>query len=65
MNGSIDKVVEERIKPLLESTMQKYLGITVKEIQADISDNLKKNPLLDFVIDPNVPFKRAKEDTFL
>ena len=62
MNGSIDKVVEERIKPLLESTMQKYLGITVKEIQADISDNLKKNPLLDFVIDPNVPFKRAKED---
>lgn len=62
MSEGLDRVVTEKIKPILESTMHKYLGITVREIEADISDSIKKNPLLDFVIDVNKPFKKAKDD---
>ncbi|MEK6874648.1 MAG: helix-turn-helix domain-containing protein [Nanoarchaeota archaeon] len=58
---SLDIVVEEKVKPLLESAMYRYLGITIKEIQTDITDRLKKSPLLDYVIDPSLPFKEAKD----
>ena len=55
----LEQALEARIKPVLESAMHKYLGVTVAEIEGDISDKLKR-PLLDFVIDTKIPFKKAK-----
>jgi DNA-binding NtrC family response regulator len=57
--SSLDGVVEKKIKPMLDSAMQKYLGIAISEVRADISDKLKKSSL--FIIDTSVPFKEAKK----
>ncbi|MBI4448583.1 hypothetical protein HY641_00960 [Candidatus Woesearchaeota archaeon] len=62
LNHSLDIVVQDKIKPLLDTAMHKYLGITVKEIEKDITDQIKRSPLIDFVIDPNLLFKKAKDE---
>ncbi|MBI4147760.1 hypothetical protein HY490_00545 [Candidatus Woesearchaeota archaeon] len=56
----LERVIEKRIKPLLDDAMQKYLGIRVSEIEHDISDKLKQGTLLLLDIDTAVPFKKAK-----
>ncbi len=57
----IERVLESKIKPLLEDAMQKFLGVTVNEIEADLSDRIKNNPLFEFIITSAFPFKKAKE----
>src|SRR3989338_9338473 len=57
----LEKVITEKVKPLIDSSMQKFLGITIKELSTDISDRLKRTPLLDFKIDTGMPFKKAKK----
>jgi len=61
MPDTLDQVITKKINPMLDSAMHKYLGVTIQEIKADISDKLKKSPLLDTNIDTNIPFKKAKE----
>lgn len=58
---ALDEVVEKRIKPLVDKAMHKYLGITISEIKADVSDRLKKSPLLEYEISTKIPFKKAKK----
>ena len=58
MVESLDVVVEKKVKPMLDDAMKRYLGITVSEIRADISDKLKRSSLLS--IDTSIPFKQAK-----
>ena len=57
----LEKLIDSKVKPLVESAMQKFLGITISEIEDDISDRLKRSPLLEFEIDTSVPFKEAKK----
>jgi len=57
----LERVVNEKIKPIIDSSMQKFLGITIKELSADISDKLKRTPLIDFKADTSMPFKKAKK----
>lgn len=59
---NLEKVIQEKIKPMLDQAMHQYLGITVSEIKEDISDRLKKTPLLDLHVDTLIPFKQAKEE---
>lgn len=58
----IEKALDERVKPLLAEAMHKFLGISVDEIKSDISDKIKKSPLIDYMIDTSIPFKKAKKD---
>ncbi len=58
---SLDYVIDKKVKPLIDKAMKDYLGITVNEIEADISDKLLKSPLLDVDVDTHIPFKKAKE----
>jgi len=57
----LERVIQDKVKPLIDSSMQKFLGITIKELSTDISDRLKRTPLLDFKIDTGMPFKKAKK----
>ena len=57
----LEKVINDKIKPIIDSSMHKFLGITIKELSTDISDRLKRTPLLDFKIDTGMPFKIAKQ----
>jgi DNA-binding NtrC family response regulator len=60
MAGELEKLVESKIKPMLEQAMQKSLGITVAELETDISDKLKRSALLEFEVDTKLKFKDAK-----
>ena len=57
----LERVIQDKVKPLIDSSMQKFLGITIKELSTDISDRLKRTPLLDFKIDTSMLFKKAKK----
>jgi len=59
MPKEMDQALDARIKPVLEDAMHKWLGVTVSEIEEDISDKLKR-PLLDFPVDTSIPFKKSK-----
>lgn len=58
----LEKILDSKVKPIVEEAMQKHLGITINEIETDISDQLKKSPLLDIDIDTSIPFKEAKKN---
>ncbi len=59
MAKELEAVVSRKVKPIVESAMQKVLGVTIDELSNDISTKLT-NPLAGFVIDPKIPFKQAK-----
>jgi DNA-binding NtrC family response regulator len=61
MAETLEKVVKEKVEPLVEEAMHKYLGITVSEIKGDISDRIGKSPLLSYEINTSVSFKVAKK----
>ena len=59
--STIDEIIERKIKPLLDSAMHHYLGVTVEEIRADITDRLRIAPYFEFSTNTDKPFKKAKE----
>ncbi len=61
MVSELEKLIENKVKPMLEEAMQKNLGITVNELETDISDRLKKSALLEFDINTRLKFKDAKK----
>jgi DNA-binding NtrC family response regulator len=61
MDEKLEKLIDEKVRPIVEEAMQKYLGVTVSEIEQDISDKIKKSPLIEFDIDTSIPFKQAKK----
>ena len=61
MAETLEKVLKEKVGPLVEEAMHRYLGITVSEIKGDISDKIGKSPLLSYEINTSVSFKVAKK----
>lgn len=61
MTRDLEKVVRKKVQPIVESSLHKLLGVTIGELNQDITEKLEKNTLLDVVIDTNVPFKQAKQ----
>ncbi len=57
----LELLVENKIKPLIKEAMQKNLGITVVELETNISSKLKKSALLEFSVDTSLGFKKAKK----
>lgn len=58
---NLEEVIDYRVKPMLDSAMRRYLGVTVNEIRSDISDKLRRSTLLDPDIDISMKFKDAKK----
>ena len=56
----LEKVIEQKVKPVINEAMHKFLGVTISEVSSDISDKIKKSPLLDFEIDISLRYKMAK-----
>ncbi|MBI1970732.1 hypothetical protein HYS47_03225 [Candidatus Woesearchaeota archaeon] len=61
MTRDLEKVVKKKVQPIVESSLHKLLGVTIGELSDDITEKLEKHPLLDMVIDTNIPFKQAKQ----
>ncbi len=58
----LEKVLVDKVKPILDDAMSKFLGVTIKEINVDITDKLSKNPLFEFDINMDLPFRKAKDE---
>lgn len=56
----LEKIVDVKVKPLLDKAMQKSLGLTISEIETDISDKLK-DPMSEYHVDLTLKFKDAKK----
>jgi len=56
----LETTLKEKIEPLLEEVMEKHLGITIPQIEADITDKLKQ-PSLNIYIPFHLPFSQAKK----
>ncbi len=61
MEQILENVVK-KVKPILDTAMLKNLGITVSEIEADITDKITKNPLFLFSINTSISFKKSKQE---
>ena len=57
---TLERVIKAKIEPMLEEAMQKFLGITIAELEQDISGKLEQQRLIGFTIRADVPFKEAK-----
>lgn len=58
---SLEKVMKEKVEPILEEAMQKFLGISISKFSDDISDKIEANPLINFEINTALSFKAAKK----
>ncbi|MEM2916405.1 MAG: hypothetical protein QXT19_03565 [Candidatus Woesearchaeota archaeon] len=61
MNSELESAIDQKVKPIVASAMQKFLGIKVANIETDITDQLKNSTLLDIPINTKLPFKEAKK----
>lgn len=61
MPVTLERVLKEKIEPLIDEAMHRYLGITISEMSEEISDRIEKNPLLSYEINTAVSFKAAKK----
>jgi DNA-binding NtrC family response regulator len=61
MKKTLEKEVDEKIKPLLDDAMEHILGSKVKDIEADITEKISKSPLIHFTIDTTKSYKEAKK----
>jgi len=60
MAERLEKVVKKKVTPVVEKSLHKILGVTIDELNEDISEKIEKNPLLDFNVNTNMKFKDAK-----
>lgn len=58
---TLEKVMKEKVEPILDSAMHKFLGVTINEVSEDISDKLQKSPLISYEIDTSLGYKAAKK----
>ncbi|MFH1638536.1 MAG: helix-turn-helix domain-containing protein [Candidatus Woesearchaeota archaeon] len=56
----LEEALEKHVKPIIEETIRKYIGVSIKELNKDITDKLRKNPLLEFEADTSDPLKKAR-----
>ena len=55
----LEETIKDKVTPLLEETMERSWGITIPQIESDITDRLK-NPQLQIYIPTHFTFKEAK-----
>jgi len=55
----LEKVIKD-VQPMVREVMNKFLGISIIELDKDISEKIGRSPLMEFSIDINKPFKECK-----
>lgn len=55
----LERVMKEKIEPILDSAMHKYLGVSISEMKEDLASKLKR-PWISYTVDTSIPFKKAK-----
>ncbi len=60
MAHDLEATIKEKVTPMLEETMEKSWGITIPQLETDITDRLL-NPPLQMYLSPTMTFKEAKK----
>jgi DNA-binding NtrC family response regulator len=58
---TLEKVMREKITPMIEQSLHRYLGVTISELNKNLSDRIEANPLISFDINTALSFKAAKK----
>jgi len=58
---SLETRLLSKLQPAIDSIMQKFMGVHIKELGEDLTAKLSKNPLLGFEITTRLPFRQAKK----
>jgi len=58
---NLEKVMKEKVEPIIDEAMQKYLGVKIDKINEDISDRIEESPLIEIDVNVQLPFKIAKK----
>jgi len=58
---NLEKVMKERINPMIQESLHKFLGVTINELNRELSDRIESNPLISFDINTSLSFKAAKK----
>ena len=58
----LEKVLDDKIKPIIDTAMLEHIGINISEIGGDISDKLRNNPLIGIPVKYELPFRQAKKE---
>lgn len=56
----LERVIKEKINPLIEEAMQQHLGMTISELEKDITLKLEQQRLIGFTIRTDLPFAESK-----
>src|SRR3989344_2154039 len=57
------KRLEEKVevKPIIDEAMHRVMGITIDELSRDISEKLRRSPIIDFDINTKVGLRKARK----
>ncbi len=58
---NLEKVMKEKVNPIIHEAMQKYLGVQISEINEDITDKIGQSPMVNINVNTELPFKIAKK----
>ncbi|HLC75124.1 MAG TPA: helix-turn-helix domain-containing protein [Candidatus Nanoarchaeia archaeon] len=56
----LEHVMKGKIEPLLEEAMQKFLGVTIREVERDITEKIGSERVIGLGVRTDLPFKEAK-----
>ena len=66
LSRNLEKVVEkkdfESLLPVIEDTMHRFLGVTISELNEDLSSKINKRSLLNISIRTDLSYKSAKRE---
>ena len=57
----LEKILPEKIQPLIDEAVKKWIGVKIEDISKDITEKLTKSPLWDFRINTHNSFKKEKK----
>ena len=59
--SDLEDVLKKKVKPIVEQAFHQQLGVTIRELNDDITERLERNPLWDFPLPTHLSFKKAKK----
>ena len=57
----LERVIKDKIEPLIEEAMQKFLGVTIREVEQDITEKIGGEKIIGLQVRVDLSFKEAKK----
>ncbi len=57
----LEIVLKEEVNPVIDAAIKKYIGVSIEELKKDITEKIKKNPLINVDVNMSLGFRTAKK----